>query len=560
MEKRTILAIGLSVLVFMAFTFYQQKYERPLPTTRPAAQTTAENNVDKPVESKDAPKQETIALPVIAPSESDTKATSQKRVISSEFYRAVVDNQGAVLTSWQLNKYKTAQGGIFEMIAPSRGNEILAYPGALLFKDQGLTNIANKEFYEITVDGGSFENIAAPATIIMKLKRGDLEIEKKFSFNKDKYSVNLSVVAQKGGKPLEYKFYLGKDIGPDSEHVNSTAQLEAVYFEGGKVKRESPPEDENENKKIQGDIRWVGLDMQYFTEIAYPSIPLPYYQIQRIPVKIQELDGKVTERNLLRLTTPVEGSLQYELYLGPKNQKDLAAIKASYAGEVINYGFFSIVVKPLLTVLKWINQYVHNYGFAIIILTLLLSLILFPFRLKQMHSMKRMQAVQPEVKVIQDKYKKYKKTDPKRAEMNQEVMAVYKKHGVNPMGGCLPLLLQMPILWAFYSMLQNSIELRQAPFIWYIHDLSVKDPYYALPIIMGITMFISQKMTPMSPSTDPTAAKMMLIMPVIFTFMFFGVSSGLNLYFLCSNIFQIAFQKIAERWQSDGHSAAKSRA
>jgi YidC/Oxa1 family membrane protein insertase len=171
-----------------------------------------------------------------------------------------------------------------------------------------------------------------------------------------------------------------------------------------------------------------------------------------------------------------------------------------------------------------------------------------------------MQTVQPEVKAIQDKYKKYKKTDPKRAEMNQEVMAVYKKHGVNPMGGCLPMLLQMPILWAFYSMLQNSIELRQAPFIWYIHDLSAKDPYYVLPIIMGITMFISQKMTPMSPNTDPTMSKMMLIMPVFLTFIFKDLSSGLNLYFLCSNIFQIAFQKIAERWQGGGNTAAKSRA
>jgi YidC/Oxa1 family membrane protein insertase len=560
MEKRTILAIGLSVLVFMAFTYYQQKFMRPLTTTRPAVQTNLENTAVNTAENKEAPKQETDTPAVSVSAESDTKATSQKRVVSSEQYKAVVDNQGAVLKSWQLNKYKTSLGGVFEMISPARGNEILPYPGALLFKDQSLTNLANKEFYEISVDGGSFENIAAPATIIMKLKRGDLEIEKRFSFNKDKYTVNLSVVAQKGGKQLDYQFFLGQDIGPDAEHVTSTTQLEAVYYEGGKVKRESPPKDEKEIKKIEGDIRWIGLDMQYFTEIVYPSTPLAYFKIQRIPIKIPELDGKATERNLLRVTTPVDGSLQYELYMGPKNPKDLAAVKTAYSTEVINYGFFSIVVKPLLTVLKWIHQYVNNYGFAIIILTLLLSLILFPFRLKQMHSMKRMQTVQPEVKAIQDKYKKYKKTDPKRAEMNQEVMAVYKKHGVNPMGGCLPLLLQMPILWAFYSMLQNSIELRQAPFIWYIHDLSVKDPYYALPIIMGITMFISQKMTPMSPSTDPTAAKMMLIMPVMFTFMFFNVSSGLNLYFLCSNIFQIAFQKIAERWQGDGRSAVKSRA
>src|SRR5262249_12419037 len=157
-------------------------------------------------------------------------------------------------------------------------------------------------------------------------------------------------------------------------------------------------------------------------------------------------------------------------------------------------------------------------------------LALFPFRLKQMLSMKKMAIVQPKVKEIQERYKKYKATDPKRAQMNQEVMALYKEHDVNPLGGCVPLLLQMPLLFAFYQLLASSIELRQAPFIGWIHDLSIKDPYYILPIIMGITMLLSQKMTPVAPGTDPTQAKMMMMMPVIFTVMFLNVSSGLNLY------------------------------
>ena len=168
-----------------------------------------------------------------------------------------------------------------------------------------------------------------------------------------------------------------------------------------------------------------------------------------------------------------------------------------------------------------------------------------------MLSMKKMQVVQPKVKAIQERYKKYKKTDPKRAEMNREVMALYKEHNVNPMAGCLPLLVQMPLLFAFYRLLAVSIELRQAPFIFWIHDLSMKDPYYILPIVMGITMFVSQKMTPMAPTADSSQTKMMQYLPVIFTFMFLTVSSGLNLYFLCSNIFQVGFQKIAEKWMGD---------
>jgi YidC/Oxa1 family membrane protein insertase len=248
------------------------------------------------------------------------------------------------------------------------------------------------------------------------------------------------------------------------------------------------------------------------------------------------------------------------MYLGPKKQSDLEAVKTADITGVINYGMFSIIVYPLLFSLRWIYQFVHNYGYSIILLTLGLSLLLFPFRLKQMLSMKKMQVVQPKVKAIQEKYRRYKKTDPKRAEMNQEIMALYKEHNVNPLGGCVPLLLQFPLLLAFYSLLANSIELRQAPFMWWLHDLSAKDPYYVLPIIMGITMFISQKMTPMTPGTDPTQAKMMMVMPVVLTVMFFNVSSGLNLYFLCSNIFQVAFQKITERWMGSRRSddAAKS--
>jgi YidC/Oxa1 family membrane protein insertase len=141
-------------------------------------------------------------------------------------------------------------------------------------------------------------------------------------------------------------------------------------------------------------------------------------------------------------------------------------------------------------------------------------------------------------------------------------MGLYKEHKVNPMGGCLPLLIQFPLLFAFYALLAYSIELRQAPFIWWIHDLSLKDPFYVLPIVMGITSFISQKISPATPGADPMQAKMMMIMPVIFTVMFLNFSSGLNLYFLCSNIFQVLFQKIAERWMGDGTKAkpAKARA
>jgi YidC/Oxa1 family membrane protein insertase len=567
MEKRTIIAIGLSVLVFIAFQWYQQRYMTPPPGTR-AAQSQGVTQPQQPASQqqsalpeKSSPAEAPGHKPAAA-SATDAKATPQKVVIEGDLYRAVVDNKGGVLTSWELKKFKSAQGRVFEMIAASHDSSARPFLSTLELSDPALKASANNELYEVTVEGaqGSGSVLVPPITVDLKLRRGDFFVQKRYHFEKDNYILDLSTSVEKGGKPLDGRFLLGQDIGPEQEHLMSAAKLQAVYYSGGKDRREAPPKDENEIKKIGSDVRWAGLDMHYFAMIAIPAEPFPYFDIQKRAVKAIGLDGKEIDRELLRLTIPIpaSGSLKSLMYIGPKKQSNLEAIKAANITGVIDYGMFTIIVLPLLAGLRWIHQYAHNYGYSIIILTFLLSLLLFPFRLKQMMSMKKMQVVQPKVKAIQEKYKRYKKTDPKRTEMNQEIMALYKEHNVNPLGGCLPLVLQFPLLFAFYQLLANSIELRQAPFIGYLHDLSVKDPYYILPIIMGITMFISQKMTPMTPGTDPTQAKMMMVMPVVFTFMFFNVSSGLNLYFLCSNIFQVAFQKIAERWMGDGKSANAS--
>jgi YidC/Oxa1 family membrane protein insertase len=558
-EKRVILAIALSALVFFIFSYYQQKYPIEKGVSQPVTQTPIPDREEQA--KTDTPKtaETPVASAPVIPAANDTKATAQTIEISGSLYRAIIDNRGGVLTSWKLNDYRS-ENSIFEMIAGNRNSKDTTYPASMVFADEAVTALANNEFYQVSVEGGSGNGpYALPVTVIMKLQRGDLKIEKRFNFKKDNYIVDLSIICEKGGKALDGRFFLGEDLGPKEEHLISSAKLESVYFSEGKAKRESPPKDEKEIKKIYGDVKWVGLDMQYFSIIAIPDRALPYFDIQKHSIKMKVgLENKEVSRDLLRTTTPVNGSLQYQLYLGPKKQSNLKAVPAADLSDVINYGFFKILVTPLLASLRWIYQYAHNYGLAIGILTFILSLLLFPLRLKQMVSMKKMQVVQPKMKAIQEKYKRYNKTDPKRGEMNQEVMALYKEHGVNPLGGCIPMLPQIPLLWAFYSLLGYSIELRQAPFFGWLQDLSVQDPYYILPVVMGITMFISQKMTPMAPGTDPTQAKMMMVMPVVFTFMFLSVSSGLNLYFLCSNIYQIAFQKIAERWMG-GRSGRKEK-
>jgi YidC/Oxa1 family membrane protein insertase len=561
MEKRVILFIILSLGVLLGFQYLGPK--RPKPRVEAPIE---EKAVNAPLPIKNATNETIPVNPAIAPAissnTSDTRANSQKIVIKGDQYSAILDNQGGVLTSWSLNKYKTTNKISFEMITGSNNGDRSVYPGSMIFGEKALEDLANAQNYQVTVENGNVvdNQVAAPATILLTLIRDDLKIEKRYSFEKENYLVNLKINITKSGMPVEGRFFLGQDIGPEEEHTSSSATLEAVYDIGGKVKRESPPKDPQELKRIEGDLRWIGLDMHYFSMIVIPRQPLSYFNIQKRPITSQGADGKNIERDLLKVSTPINGTIDYQLYLGPKHQESLKAVKSADISGVINYGMFSIIIYPLLSALRLIHQYVQNYGLAIIILTLILSVLLFPFRLKQMISMKRMQVVQPKIKALQDKYKKFKGDQKKRSEMNVEMMALYKEHNVNPLGGCLPILLQMPLLLAFYSLLAYSIELRQAPFIFWIHDLSIRDPFYILPIIMGITSFISQKMTPMAPSTDPVQAKMMMIMPLVFTFMFFTLSSGLNLYFLCSNIFQIVFQKIAERIIKDdkvkGHAKA----
>ena len=568
MEKRAILAIGLSILVFIAFQYLQQKRLEQNPPAQPTKEV--QNAVPEPVSPVPEPvaqppkpaAQEPASIPPEVSVE-DTAASAQTVVVEGGLYRAVLDNRGALLTSWELKGYKSSQDEVFEMIAGKHKGEESSYPGSVIFEDPALTALANDGLYEASVEGGTGDgaSLTPPATIVFQFKQGDFSVEKRYSFEKDNYLVDLSLTCEKGGKDLRGRFLIGEDVGPEHEHFISSTRLEAVYYLAGKVKRDSGPKDEKEAKKIEGDLRWVGLDMHYFALIAIPDRPLTSFAIQRHPIKAVGIDGEEANRNLLRITTPLDGSLQYQLYIGPKTQSNLDAVRSADIRGAINYGWFSIIVHPLLVSLRWIYQYVHNYGVAIIILTFLISILLFPLRLKSMISAKKMQAVGPLVKEIQEKYRRYKKTDPKRAEMNQEIMAIYKSQGVNPLGGCLPMILQMPLLYAFWRLLMNSIELRQAPFFGWIHDLSLMDPYYILPVVMGVTMFISQKMTPMTPTADKTQNKMMMFLPLFMVFIFRNLASGLNLYFLCSNIFQVAFQKIFERWIGDGISKkpAKSK-
>jgi YidC/Oxa1 family membrane protein insertase len=247
------------------------------------------------------------------------------------------------------------------------------------------------------------------------------------------------------------------------------------------------------------------------------------------------------------------------VYVGPK-QRDWLAKTDPQLVAVINYGWFEFIAKPLLYFLLLIHSYVGNFGWSIILLTLAINLLLFPLRIKQQMSMQKMQKIQPQMRTLQDKYKKLKANDPRRAQLQTEMMGLYKEHGVNPLGGCLPLLLQMPVFIGLYSMLSVSIELRRAPWMLWIRDLSQHDPYYILPILFAVSMVIMQKMTPTT--VDPAQAKIMMIMPLMFAVMFLRAQAGLTLYWLAGNLVGIGQQVIVNKYwspQADAKPQAKTR-
>jgi YidC/Oxa1 family membrane protein insertase len=226
-------------------------------------------------------------------------------------------------------------------------------------------------------------------------------------------------------------------------------------------------------------------------------------------------------------------------FVGPKQFEALRQVNPEFT-KVINFGMFAILAVPLLGALQWVNGFVGNYGWAIVILTILINVVMWPLRHKSVVSMRRMQELQPQLKAIQDRYSHLKMTDPARQKMNEEVMGLYKAKKVNPASGCVPMLLTLPVLFAFYSLLSQAIEIRGAPFAGWITDLSQHDPWYITPLLMGVTMLWQQRLQP--GTGDPVQQKVLMFMPVMFTVMFLWAPSGLVIYWFVSNLWAIGQQ------------------
>jgi YidC/Oxa1 family membrane protein insertase len=480
------------------------------------------------------------------------KGESQERTITVEndLYRVVFSNRGGVVKSWQLKKYldDAKPQRVLDVVHQEAAEQTGGWPFALVLDDDQSTSAVNNGLYQVSSPA---TNLNAPADLEFSWSDGHLEVTKRLHFDHS-YVVQAEASAKLNGAPVVAGLaWLGgfgdltvsnpapiATVSVFSSQNNKLSDIVATKLEG--------PE-KWANGVWQGGRDWAGIEDRYFAAVFLAPNSAPVGSVEtrywRVSRGVKDADGKDAQEPVPQVasaTSPHPMALR--VYVGPKDYDDLKKMNPPLHA-LVNFGWLEFIADPLFHGLKWLHGYVPNWGWAIVILTLVVNMLLFPLRISSYKTTLKMQRVGPEIKQIQDKYKKYSMRDPRKAEMNKEVMAVYSREGINPVGGCFQMFLQMPIWFGLNTMLRSAIEMRHAPWFGWIKDLSAKDPYYILPIIMGLSMYLVSKMTPMT-STDPQQQMMMKIMPVTMAgiFMISPISSGLAVYILTSSLVGIVQQ------------------
>jgi YidC/Oxa1 family membrane protein insertase len=487
-------------------------------------------------------------------------AAEKTIVIENPLYRVELSNRGGVVRSWQTKKYFTDDKPPRPLdLVDQESSQQLGWPFSLKLADPQLEAEANAGLYAERVYIGSAigagdpappppdaTQITAPATVVLHWSDGHLDVTKTLKFNLG-YEIGIEVSATFDGNPLAVGVAWRGEFGDKA--VYKATQLVNVYYDQNDklnllaIKKLGVSGSQSQPVELAGPMQYAGIEDQFFTA-AFLSDGTDISVWHWAPNhNIMDDDKPATELVAqMAAGTAAPGPLRMRIYVGPKDLALLSKERPSLE-ELVQFGWMGVIAKPLLLVLQWLHGYVPNYGWCIVVFTLGITMVLFPIRLMTFRSARKMQSVAPEIKSIQEKYKKYSMSDPRKRKMNEEVMAVYQREGINPLGSCLPMLVQLPFLWAFYRTLQGAIELRHASWsgTW-IHDLSARDPYYILPIVMAISSYLMTKMTPMPGTTDPAQQKMMTLMPLMMGFIFFYLSSGLNLYYFTSNLVNVGQQ------------------
>ncbi len=543
-----VMVAAFALILISQFLFFKNK---PNATTGAQPAKTAKAPEAAPPATADAAAVE-AATPSSAPVKTATAET--ETVVENDLYRIVFTNHGAQAKSWVLKKYKDEKGQPLDLVNPASAN--FGLPLGLYTYDDALRGKINSALYVATPTG----NLTAPTELTFEYSDGAISVRKTFRFDAT-YVVWLETVATVNGKPIQ-AFPLWPAGFGDQASAPSYAAARIDYYAGDKVERLAAKKISGGNT-LRGPLQWAGAQDQYFAAIFLPDQPSQAAMVTfRNEVQVPKDPAKPDPNNLTKVELlgaavgSVDGVTRERLFVGPKALDVLDKIHSNLLNgqpggpdlsHVVDFGFFGLIAKPLFLWLLWTHDHMaSNWGVSIIILTVIINLALLPLRITSMKSALKMQKLQPQMKAIQERYKKYPLRDPRRADMNAEVSALYKEHGANPAGGCLPLVIQMPFLFAFYSMLGVALELRQAPFLW-LHDLSSPDKLFILPVLIVLSTLFVQKMTP-SAGMDPAQQRMMTIMmPLMLGFFSWSLASGLSLYWVVGNVIAIAQQYVMSR-------------
>jgi len=545
MERRLLLVFALTFLVIILFQPLLKKY-LPQPAAPPAQMQT-------PVPSNAQPSagaQSQIAAPT--PGVSKQAVSEAETAVENDLYRITFTNRGGRVKSWILKQYNDDHGKPLELV--STAAEKYGYPLSLWTYDETQRTKINSALYVASESG----NLSAPTQVTFEYADQDVTVRKIFSFDQT-YVVHVETsVLQKGvlvsvfplwpagfGDQLSLASYAASRI--EHQYNDKTERLDIKKISGGGT--------------VPGPFNWAGVVDQYFAAVFLPDDPQGAAAVTlRNPLDVPKDPRNPNSQETIKADVlgvavgNLKGPTLARLYVGPKSLGVLESVSVpTLIGApqdlraLVNFGFFGVIARPLFLWLKWTyEKVVHNWGWAIVVQTLIINLALLPLRIASMKSALKMQKAAPKIKAIQEKYKKYSMRDPRKQEMNQEISALYKSEGVNPVCGCLPMVIQMPFLFAYYSMLGAAIDLRQAPWLW-IHDLSSRDPLFILPVALVVSMIVTQRMMP-QPGMDPAQQKMMtLMMPLMMGFLFYNLAAGLNLYYSLGNLIAIAQQAVMNR-------------
>ncbi len=507
MDRRT----GLAILICMAILLGWQKFfvepRMVAPTSNPVAQTIPQGAQQQTPESTPQ------GMPAATPATPSQKKPAQTLTLQGPNGQIVLDEGGSFLSDWILKDFK--QG--MSQDAPQIDLRSVTHQQGqmqLAFDDSSLAYLNDVQ--------GTLK--ATPQGAVWTYEDSNVKLAREFIVSPQSNHLDARITAEFKTRSPRFAFISMVSQGTGQDQEAQDQQL--LYWHQG-VERVQL-KDTLDQKQIASPVKFIAATSRYFILAAVDESPIA-------PNGLQQPAGlKAGRISLVYPVTTNSIQIPLKIYFGPKELEALRQVDPTL-DHAIDFGWFTVCAYPLLKLLKWLHQFVLNYGISIILLTLLLKVLTFPLNYKSMKNMKNMARLQPQLQRIKERYK-----DDKEA-LNREMLSLMKNHGYNPMAGCLPVLIQMPIFFALYRVLYSSIELYHAPFGLWIHDLSSRDPYYITPVLLSLTMFIQQKLTP-NTATDPAQARMMQLMPLIFGAFMIALPSGLTLYMLVNALASIAQQ------------------